>query len=1117
MQETYGEAGFTALRREAENAVQAVRQVAREMAEEGRRTGLLRDPKAIKEAEEALRAAQANRKRVLEEARIKEEDLASMAPEAADRARAENAALLRDLAKEQDAEVSRLQRILAEEREKPAVLDEWFGPQVWNRDAVSRHHRWLTGWLADIIAGEPDPNWLRARGMNPEEYAGRLAAGDPEAQRLRDLWRSGGSGDVALRKAEANLEETNRALQDLEVELIALARQQRQSAEEYRKFAHNARLAAVEENRVAGQMRILQDKAAGIRQAIRSLQRAADLRTQGLTVLEGQQEILLAARRALREAQEAERAAREAGIEAMDEATRERIRELKSFMLYAEEERRVVSQALKREASRARQASGNPLRRRKDETDEAYAKRLAEREARGAAATAEVERLRKEQARLTESISNFRAEIARLESLRPQEAAERIREATQARRATERAVEAAERNLKALQRSRGLTDLDDIAGTFEAGRLQRLQEELFEVNQRLEALEGRREALYQARRRAAHLAEKAQADRLEVERVRSQVEAERRAARAEAEKAGRAVREMEGKEHNAWRIAEQIVSQLRHGSMSLDEALDDAAQDGILPIHNSARHRMLNFTPEQVAELDARGLLETNIEGLMNQSIRQWAGHVALRDALGFQEALRAARALKVDPRGGDAPAATTWRQLVEQVRREYDEMRAQAQGPEMLARINRAEADDINAITLLRDRMLGRNLSGMDPSGLGTFVIETMRALPMVAFAPGFLLASMPELVAAWLRSKGDFFRSFGVAISREVRALDDDVFRTFAAQTERADNPYASAMARFGGEGMMQTGGLGTPGTLVHTATRRFELARDWAVAKAQQISGLPQVSRKLREMAGWQALERIRRLAKEAPESRTAYDTEWLAVVGLDEARLQRVARNLEEHGTPLGQTINPNTRAWTDQEALTDFHVAVMRHQDGLVPTAGMATTPRAFSTGLGKLLFMLQSFAFVSMQQVYMPMIDKAVYRGDREWIYFLAGAIPLTMLNMAIRDVAYGRDPAKRYESERWAYEVADRMGLSGFYSPYLDATLKITGIGGASDRFGRNTWYESLLGAPIGSTLRLGEAVGSTARFIQGQDDARQLQNHWEKILPAQILSRSILMMAGN
>ena len=178
---------------------------------------------------------------------------------------------------------------------------------------------------------------------------------------------------------------------------------------------------------------------------------------------------------------------------------------------------------------------------------------------------------------------------------------------------------------------------------------------------------------------------------------------------------------------------------------------------------------------------------------------------------------------------------------------------------------------------------------------------------------------------------------------------------------------------------------------------------------------------------------------------------------------------------------------NAHKWHTEADGEEMHrvlrVALRRTMDRASPTPGHGDLPGFMSKPLGQLLFQFQSFGFGTINRILVPALQRGLGYGDAKVLGWMSSLVTISGLVSATRAYMNGKDPGD-YTAVQWTKEIIDRGGLLAYTSPYVDATLKLTGLdpGGTSSRYRNNNWWHSLLGPGFSTVDTVARAAGDAA-----------------------------------
>ncbi|MDR3474488.1 MAG: hypothetical protein P4M09_22795 [Devosia sp.] len=251
--------------------------------------------------------------------------------------------------------------------------------------------------------------------------------------------------------------------------------------------------------------------------------------------------------------------------------------------------------------------------------------------------------------------------------------------------------------------------------------------------------------------------------------------------------------------------------------------------------------------------------------------------------------------------------------------------------------------------------------------------------------------------------------------------------------------------------------------------------------------KIGGLPLWNTFFKTVAGLDMLDRLHVMTKSYGNLKPSEIAD-LATLGIGRPEAERIADFMKAHGvTDADGHFDPHFEKWTGdagQSAKRDAEMAIMRDMNRAVNTPDVGDTPRLMSTLHGSMLLSFQTFAFTFMNQYAYPLAQRMALFKEKQAFMSLGILLGSAAMVLIGKDIINGRDPSQRFTSANWArtsYDIVDRSGLLGWSSPYADAALKMTPLGGGS-RYSRNNALQSILGINAGLVGDVGNAVAAVS-----------------------------------
>lgn len=494
--------------------------------------------------------------------------------------------------------------------------------------------------------------------------------------------------------------------------------------------------------------------------------------------------------------------------------------------------------------------------------------------------------------------------------------------------AARKAVADAERQARAARER--AAKLEPTPARREAGRNQRLQDKAVEAaKSRLEKAEAAvadiEKKLGEAKVAARALADKnvalqrnLEGAKVRLKKLQDRIEGDRYLGTAE--------------EQDLQAIAEEIFHKIigSPGGRTAYESFD------IVPLNRGPlKERTFNIPDAMIEDF-----LESDIDTVARVYTRTMAADVELTRAFG-----RADMQAQLD-----------------KIKDDYTRMGREAPDDKTRDRLNKAFKKDVHDIEAMRDRIRGTYASGpgfLSPNSMMARAGRVARDWNFQRLGGMIMLSSLPDIgrpmmVHGLMRFIGDGV----VPLAKNLRAvrLAGKEVRMAGTGLDMVLNSRAASAYDLGDD----FGRLSKFERFSRYATDKFSIIAviaPWNTA-LKQWSGVMSATRIIEESAAW-------RSGKINPRN-----AEYLAMLGIDEAKAARIAQQFGKFGETMDGVRVANTEKWTDREALLAFRAALSKDVDRIIVTPGQEK-PLWMSNELGKVIGQFKAFSFASATRVLM--------------------------------------------------------------------------------------------------------------------------------------------------
>ena len=445
---------------------------------------------------------------------------------------------------------------------------------------------------------------------------------------------------------------------------------------------------------------------------------------------------------------------------------------------------------------------------------------------------------------------------------------------------------------------------------------------------------------------------------------------------------------------------------------------------------------------------------------------------------IGEQAAGAEAQALRQNMRNEAQSAASAARQLagpIQEIKDEYSVLiqRKLVEGDNAGAveLSNRMDAD-VRDISAIRDRLYGVFGQPKDPGSFAVRAGRLLRQNNVLRLLGAATLAHIPDF--ANMVTRYGLPQTFSVvaklATSMEAISAARAEAHRLGAALDMAMNTI-SVLGDFGSHSQYAEQRIGAKLTRAFTiATGETPLVT--LVQNVASVIGQNEILHAAEKVAAGQAIDRHLAIR--------------MAQAGLDDAMLQRIAREAATHGREINGLRFGSSDAWKDQEAALALETAILKDAHGMTLRPSAGDTPLLMSSEMGKLLLQFKTFAFAANRTVINPMMQ-GLARGDPR-----AAAGIMTLLvggttSYMAKQAAAGQ-PIEFDNPGRFALEVLDKSNLMGWTSEAVFPALWQFGFKDLS-RWSDRDPIETLLGPSVG-TVTSTLARRLPAKFTGDQEE---------------------------
>lgn len=515
------------------------------------------------------------------------------------------------------------------------------------------------------------------------------------------------------------------------------------------------------------------------------------------------------------------------------------------------------------------------------------------------------------------------------------------------------------------------------------------------------------------------------------------------------------------------------------------------------------KSRKIKLTPDEKRRMMEKGWLDTNLMAVYDRYFRDVGARVALRKTVGTDN---------ID-------------EMWKPIREDYDAQinEAALSGDGKASRRIETERDqgrkDLEAMV---GRLSGHYDMPDDPESVWLYASRNLRRWAYARFGGLFVTSSFTDLASLYYTTgKSPIHKEFWKAAKvwrTTLKDMDKAQLRTIITASEfmlLRSRTHALYDIQEGGRG-----GIGTKGTWQYSVTSGIDTTSRFVSDKMSVVNLMASWNASMKGIASILQLQEVNKAIRnwdKSPGQGGLSDIEKarFTALGLGDYEAQLLRKYFDIDGQVEDGVFLPDFELWGNKGAALQAQQAlrrIMRNtQDRAVITPGIADRPLVMSKEAGRFFLQFQSFGFAAANRVIQPMYQaRHVDPKDMRVAWVATQMVALGFAITVLRSMLYGKDPFER-DAKDLMYEAIDRSGLASWMSPYADMGLKMFGssindalgmdvLPGASSRFIRNKWWESLLGP---GTATFTEAGGTAIAFADG--DAEKGLEKLRSLMPLQ------------
>ncbi|RVL87578.1 hypothetical protein CN140_01190 [Sinorhizobium meliloti] len=474
------------------------------------------------------------------------------------------------------------------------------------------------------------------------------------------------------------------------------------------------------------------------------------------------------------------------------------------------------------------------------------------------------------------------------------------------------------------------------------------------------------------------------------------------------------------------------------------------------------KERTFNIRDELVEEF-----LENDMELILRRYSRTMAAEVELAEKFGRAD----------------------MKDQLEEIARDYTELRKKAKTPKERAKLAAAEARDIKNLTAFRDMIRG-TYRASDEGSEWSKITRAALTWNYIRLLGGVTMASLTDAarlvgvhgVRATMREalpglvKGIKPAKINRADAKALGAVTERVLQSRLASLADLQDPY-----RYGS---------------------KFERYLSNTSNLFTKATGLGWWNDTMKTMASVMTQNRMMRNALNYAGA-DAREKAYMAYLGIDEDMAQRIAGQFRKHGIEEDGIYGANVGDWDDDLAARAWGAALNKDVDRTIITKGVADTPLWMKSNWGKLIMQFKSFGMASHQRVLIAGLQERPHRLAEQMVFSTAIGMMISYLKYAERG---DMDEADRLVNNPglWIANGLDRTGILSSAFEISNTVEKLglpvgimsgaQALAGDEDRGGSASRYASRnkLGAVLGPSAGLFEDLATIAQQL-GEGDLKK------------------------
>ncbi len=421
-------------------------------------------------------------------------------------------------------------------------------------------------------------------------------------------------------------------------------------------------------------------------------------------------------------------------------------------------------------------------------------------------------------------------------------------------------------------------------------------------------------------------------------------------------------------------------------------------------------------------------------------------------------------------------------------IRDEFDVLRAQAGlDAKKIDALTKNEVRTLEALTRLRDRLYG-TAGAVTGASLGerkaADVLRGWRNLVTAARMGGTALTGGAQDLARIVAQYG-FAKTMGrlakLATSSEFRQISKTNARRLGVATEVAMARRLQVEESFITEGWTQK--------LADTTYR---------------VTGLNHLTDFYRTLSATLLEDKILRAAADVAAGKALKrgPASELAALGLDSARLARIAKEVETHGTVSDGIRLSGSAKWRDQALADAYDGAIIKETRQTVIQPGIADRVWWMDGEIGKTLGQLKAFTMSAPLKLVARPVQLVGQGRHLEAARFVGMMMVGGYLAHAFRNLAAGREPVT--DPQAVAGEAFVESGLGGIMPDALGPVARYTGLFGESSKYSDRNPVGAYGGPALGAAFDAWDVLYNRTRNGMSANDLHKLrallpmQNVW-------------------